>query len=234
MREIIRTVSRFVKTHLNTGDHRSFGVYTLPFRFDVTGEHDGHRVLQERSEIDAFDMYLCVIEFVVNIVGCLQLGFAALVLRITGHIDPHGLQIHLRRIEVRFSTHLVRTDMQAVTGNTIFRQIDTRIAIDSVRRNGQFAERESQSAYVQSPCIVFVRTYVHQRLRGQRARPDSHVHRREPKTDIPQLAVRYVECEQQGCRVLHRSVRRRVAQIDGHIGIIETKTMQRVLAFGNT
>ena len=75
-----------------------------------------------------------IVGFVVDIVLRHQMGFAALVFGIGGHIYLHRLEIHLRGVEVGFRTHLVGAHMQSVAGDELASEVHTGIAVDRVCR----------------------------------------------------------------------------------------------------
>ena len=119
MREVIRTVNRFVEMCFYARYYRPFGVDTSSLSFDVSGENDPCGVLQERREVDALDMYRRIVDLIVDIVTRPQVRFATLIFRVTGYLYTHRREVHLGRIEVGFRADIIRTNMQTVRSDQV-------------------------------------------------------------------------------------------------------------------
>ena len=129
-------------------------------------------VVQEGTEVHTLHVHMHVIGVVINIIVTAQLCFAALVLRIAVDIYAHGFQVHCCCGEVSPCSEFIRTDVQTAAGDTIMLQVGERIAVDSVRRQIEFSQREGKTAHVQLSRIIHVRTYIHQGIGSEIIRPD--------------------------------------------------------------
>ena len=115
-----------------------------------------------------------IVGLFVDIVECLQIRLAALIIGIAYYLDLHVLEVHLRRGEVGCRTYLIRTGMESVTGNKTGNKIDTCIAVDGIERQMKGSQIEGKPAYVQLLGIIAVTAYVRQDVGRQILRSDIH------------------------------------------------------------
>ena len=112
-------------------------VQTLTLCLYIAGQNHTLSALNERSEVHALHVHLHVVRLVIDVIESTQKCLAALIVRLAVHIDPHVVQVQRRGQQIHGCAYLVRTHMQAVRRNDIFRNIHMRVAVDRVRRDTQ-------------------------------------------------------------------------------------------------